>query len=92
MHWYRPLPSVLWWSLSAAAVVMSVYVLVFLARHPVDGESRIIDWSQRNRGPLVSGGGVLVFLVMPNSIILAALLGLFLWIEHTGEPAQLSRS
>ncbi len=83
MPWYQPLPSAIFWSLAAAAVLASAHVLVFLARHPVDGESRIVDWSERNRVPLMVSGSVLVFAVLPNPVVLAAILGLYLWLEHT---------
>ncbi|MEZ5378483.1 MAG: hypothetical protein R2733_18410 [Acidimicrobiales bacterium] len=44
-----------------------------------------MDWSQRHRVPILLSGAVMVFTVLPNPIVLTAMLGLFLWIRHSAD-------
>lgn len=74
----------LWWIVAVPIVAAAICVLVFLARHPVDGEARIAEWSERNRVPCALGGGVLFYLVFPSVFMLGIVLIMFLAVARFG--------
>ncbi len=78
-------PMALWLTVSIPIVVAAFGVLVFLARHPVDGDARVTEWVERNRVFCFIAGGVLVYLLFPSPVVLALVLAMFLAVARFGE-------
>lgn len=74
----------LWWIVAVPLLSAAIGVLVFLARHPVDGETRIVESADRNRVPCALGGGVLFYLVFPSAIMLVVVLFVFWGVARFG--------
>ncbi len=85
MHTVLVIPMVLWLTVSVPILCTAFGVVVFLARHPVDGEARIAAWSDRNQVFCAIGGGVFFYLLFPSTIMLSIVLGLFLGVARFGE-------
>lgn len=82
-----PVPMALWWMIAAAVIVVSIGVLIFLARHPVDGEVRILDLVHRLWAPTAVLAATVIYVVVPAPTGLASVLGVALCVVHFGSDS-----
>lgn len=85
MPWVQGLPLILRSLPAAVIVLLALGVLVFLARHPVDGDARMIELISRYALEGFAFLGISAFFLMPTWVTLALLVLLLAGLSRFGD-------